>query len=71
MYIFATKYHSVTYEVIFAQNIDLQQCAIYLSCSLFSKYIIYYYLIGFLDFIIIKLFQVALGRRNGSMPQGF
>ena len=69
MYKFAGIYTSVTYGVIFAYNADLQQYIVCLSCFLLSKYIIYYYLISFFDFIIIKLFQVTLGRRNGGMPQ--
>lgn len=61
MYKFAGRYKSVTYEVTKLYSIDYQPQFVYL---LFLKYIIYYYLIGFLDFIIVELLQVTFRSRN-------
>ena len=64
MYKFAGRYKSVTYEVTKLYSIDYQPQFVYLLYLLFLKYIIYYYLIGFLDFIIVELLQVTFRSRN-------
>ena len=64
MYKFAGRYKSVTYEETKLYSIDYQPQFVYLLNLLFLKYIIYYYLIGFLDFIIVELLQVTFRSRN-------
>lgn len=51
-------YLSVTYEVTKLYSIDFQSQFVCLPYWLFLKYIIYYYLVGFFDFIIIELLQI-------------
>ena len=59
MYTFAGIKDYITYEVTKLYSIDFQSQFVCLPYWLFLKYIIYYYLVGFFDFIIIELLQIT------------